>query len=45
MRKEFAVKRIEERKEAENLWFTQKANKVSRQESYTVYVGHRHLLV
>ena len=29
IRKEFAVKRIEERKEADSPWFTQKANKAS----------------
>ena len=41
LRDEFAVKRIEERKEADIPWFTQKANKVPRQGIYNIHVGHR----
>ena len=40
IRREFAVKGIEERTETDIPLFTQKANKVPRQGTYTVYVGH-----
>ena len=42
IREEFAVKRIEERKEADIPWFTQKASKVPRQGPYTIHIGHMH---
>ena len=41
MRKEFSIKRIEERREADMPWFTQKANKIPSQGTYTIHVGHQ----